>query len=114
MQPAAVEKQRIGDRSGGDHVIEDPRATAQDRPVCLPWRIREGKSRSEIVVISAVVLPVVAQADCHGQVLPNLDLVLNEPAHLFLPENEVSIAGLLHKRKRLAMGVIVQRGKVEY
>ena len=94
--------------------MKDARSTAEDGLSRLARRVSEGKPWGEIVVVSDILLPVVAQAQRKRQIRPKLDLVLNEPTHLPLPIREMAVSRLLQEQEWSTGRVVVEGGEVEY
>jgi hypothetical protein len=72
-------------------------------------RIRKRKPRRKVVSVVEVILPVVS--DSHGdlEVWTQPEFVLNESTDHLLPEHHLTIAALLHKRKRPVLQIVLQR-----
>src|SRR6185295_7762816 len=103
----------VANRAFTGAVVEDPGPGADDGLSPFAGRVGEGEARRKVVVVLKEILPVVAQADVHGQIRPQPYLVLHEQTEHFLEERDVTIAELLREGVRTVIGVILQAGERE-
>ena len=102
---------QIKQRAGAEAVVVDAAAAAHHGLWLSLEHPGKGDARRKAEAPRGKkVLPVVAQAGRNGEAVVELELVLDERAHLLLVIDEVRIAGVLREAGGQVAGVILQRG----